>query len=98
MRVEFMRRTPLCDEEDVMQEPEETIVYKPNIKKTLNVATDRNGEIFDSETVLEKYYFSDDVKSGVKYWVETHTRTQEEIFKMAQYVNKDYKKQQGQEK
>lgn len=94
MRVLFVRHTPLCDEADSMQEPEETIVYKPNIKKTLNVATDRNGEIFDSATVLEKYYFSDDIKSGVKDWVKTHTRSQEEIVRMARYINKDYKKQE----
>lgn len=98
MRVLVVRHTPLCDEADSMQEPEETIVYKPNILKTLTLATDRIGTIYDSATVLEKYYFSDDVKSGVKYWVETHTRSQEEIFRMAQQVNKNCKKQEQQEK
>lgn len=94
--VEVNTHTPFndLDELDIRRK----IIYKPNIKKTLQIATDKFGEVYDSTTILEKYYFSDETKDATKYWVETHTRTQEEIFRMAQYVNKDYKKQQGQEK
>ena len=72
-------------------------IPKMQLKGTLKNITMKNGEIFDSATVLEKYYFSDDIKSGVKDWVKTHTRSQEEIVRMARYINKDYKKQEEQQ-
>lgn len=94
--VEVNTNEPFNDLDEI--NPRRKIIYKPNIKKTLQIATDKIGEVYDSATILEKYYFSDESKSATKYWVETHTRSQEEIFRMARYVNKDYKKQQEQEK
>lgn len=87
---------PQCD--DVYGEPEEKILYKPNIVKTLKQVTGKSGKIFDSVYVLENYYFSNDVKSAVKTWVNTHELSQREIITMAEYVNKDLQKQLGQEK
>ena len=96
--VEVKSYTPLSCADEIATDLYRKTIYKPDIKKTLKIATDRIGVIYDSATILEKYYFSEDAKVGVKHWVENATRSQEEIFRMAMFVNKDYKKKQQKEK